>query len=634
MNTISTTTAIENNAAVSLGAARVMDPSAGAERFAAAKAALASGKTVETNPTTVQAEPLDPASAAATQGYVAGWQPAPAAKAAPSVKVAPSTKPVREGYAALGYEDGHNVIWSNTRNCIVRLSPDELTKRKLETYAGLGWLLDNYLVKDDKGGSKLNMERAGSDIISSCQSAGRFRESSVMGAGVWRVKVNGRVELVCNSGDELFAASGIVVPRISGNSVFCESSQDMGMAPTIDSLTDAEALELSDLFETWNWRNPNDAQRVLGWLAYAPFAGVLEARPHLCLTGKAGSGKSTALVAIKRLLGGAAIKADGSSSSAAGIRQTMKHDALPLMLDEFGDNVSNSKHDQARTRQIQDQLVSGYSDDSDSLKGTADGRGTSYSVRYVGLTAGIIPPVMSAADRSRVVICQMAPLPKGARRSALLTDADRLVELGSKLRMRMFRNWDKFESSLAVLKAAFRRSTRSYSDRFIDTMATNMTAWYVLMTAKALDPVLADALLESANIEEHATDAESMSDERTCADLLVGYTPNGCALSIGEMVEQVDSGSTGYERTLEQHGLKVTNGRLVVCSSAALRGLREIFANGKFADGGWAKVLERVEGAKASKPRFAGKTFRAVDLPIDWVLEREQKPEQTKLFKA
>lgn len=615
------------------GAARILDPQAGAARLAAARAAAAAGLVLDNNPVAV--EELDPASPAASDGYSARWS-LPSARAAAAVApakpaVAPSTKPAREGYAALGYEDGHNVIWSNTRNCIVRLSPDELTKRKLETYAGLNWLLNTYLVKDEKGGSKLNLEKAGSDIISKCQAAGRFRESSVMGAGIWRVKINGRQELVCNSGDELFAASGVAVPRISGNSVFCESRHTMGMTPSIESLTDEEALELSDLFETWNWRNPNDAQRVLGWLAYAPFAGVLTARPHLCLTGKAGSGKTTALVAIKRLLGGSAIKADGSSTSAAGIRQALQHDALPIMLDEFGDNVSNSKHDQARTRQIQDQLVSGYSDDSDSLKGTADGRGNSYSVRYVGLTAGIIPPVMQAADRSRVVICQMAPLSKGARRSPLLADAERMVELGAKMRMRMFRNWDKFEASLVQMKAAFRRATRQYSDRFIDTMATGMAAWYVLMTARELDAVMADALLESANIEEHATESESISDERLCADLLVGYTPNGCALSIGEMIEQIDAGTSGYERTLEQSGIKVANGRVVVCSSAAIRGLREIYANGKFADGGWAKVLERVDGARQAKPRFAGKTFRAVDLPIEWVLERAVAPTQGQL---
>lgn len=35
-------------------------------------------------------------------------------------------------------------------------------------------------------------------------------------------------------------------------------------------------------------------------------------------------------------------------------------------------------------------------------------------------------------------------------------------------------------------------------------------------------------------------------------------TTNGCALSIGEMIEQVDSGTTGYERTLEQCGVKVS----------------------------------------------------------------------------
>ena len=35
-------------------------------------------------------------------------------------------------------------------------------------------------------------------------------------------------------------------------------------------------------------------------------------------------------------------------------------------------------------------------------------------------------------------------------------------------------------------------------------------------------------------------------------------TTNGCALCIGEMIEQVDSGTTSYERTLEQCSVKVS----------------------------------------------------------------------------
>ena len=35
-------------------------------------------------------------------------------------------------------------------------------------------------------------------------------------------------------------------------------------------------------------------------------------------------------------------------------------------------------------------------------------------------------------------------------------------------------------------------------------------------------------------------------------------TTNGCALSIGEMIEQVDSGTTSYERTLQQCSVKMS----------------------------------------------------------------------------
>lgn len=625
MNTLSTTT-IENNAAASLGAARVMDPAAGAARFAAAKAALASGKTVETNPI-AEGEALDPASSAASQGYVAGWAPAKAAPA-PAAR-----KAISGGYVALGYDEMDNLVWSNLRNCVVRVKANEVNLATLETIAGLPWVMDQYLEDSEGKGSKLNLSRARSELIAACQAAGKFQDNRVFGAGVWKAKLNGKTELVANSGNDLFTASGAEVTRISTAGVFAES-RELGMGPSLAGATEDEVAALSSAVSSWAWRNNTDSLLVLGWLAIAPFAGVLDRRPALNITGPRGSGKTTLLDAIGKLLGSSAIKADGASSTAAGLRQALRHDAVAVVLDEFGDNVSSSLKERERTDSIIAQIRTAYSDSTGegTVKGTSDGRGATYGVRYSALLSGIVPPPMDAADKTRIAVCSLGTLPRGAKFPELFADDDELVAVGARIRMRMFRAWDAFEATVKLVRQALRSAGRS--PRFADTIGTLLAGWYVLMTGEAVDPAGAHQLVGSVSLDSHELALEGASDERECADWLLGYTVQGSAYSVGELIELVADGKKEHARALEQVGLKVQDDQLQVCGSKSVKGLRELFAASKFGNGGWKIVLERVPGAKACRPRFSGVQTPSVAIPLQWLFDTPAVPEQTKLFKS
>jgi hypothetical protein len=39
---------------------------------------------------------------------------------------------------------------------------------------------------------------------------------------------------------------------------------------------------LFELLRRFSWKNIDDAELVLGWLAIAPICGVLKWRPHIC----------------------------------------------------------------------------------------------------------------------------------------------------------------------------------------------------------------------------------------------------------------------------------------------------------------------------------------------------------------
>ena len=65
---------------------------------------------------------------------------------------------------------------------------------------------------------------------------------------------------------------------------------------------------------------PASAHFLLGWLVLAPVCGALNWRPHIWLTGGAGTGKTTILkLFIRPLLGGVVQSATGGTTE-AGLR--------------------------------------------------------------------------------------------------------------------------------------------------------------------------------------------------------------------------------------------------------------------------------------------------------------------------
>lgn len=585
------------------------------------------------------AEPIndDPASAANVRGYTKGWQAAPKTKAA-SDKAAPTgskgtpasgaAKKPSGGYIALGYEGVYNVIWSNTRNCVVRLKATEINLPVMETWAGLDWVMSSYMDQgtDEKKAAKLNIGRMRSDLIASCQAAGPFDDASVFGAGIWEVRQGDERVVVCNSRGKVFTADGSSFARITEAGIFAEC-RSFGMSPDTRSATDDEVAKLAAAIDTWRWRNTADSMLLLGWLAASPLCGVLDRRPAFYLTGARGCGKSTLLDLVARVLGDSAIKADGNDSSAAGIRQFMRGDARPLILDEFGDNESDSAAAATKVKAVISAIRTAYGDNNGEgiLKGTADAKGASYSTQYMALLASIIPAPMKPADRSRMAVCSLAPLQTGVQLPPLVADTDAQEAIGNRLRMRMFRLWKEAKISIRYVRAAV--LARGHEPRFADTFGTLLACWYVATTGRAIDQTAASLLVANTDLSSHAEALVGASDERECADWMLGYTERETGRSVGELIRLQMDGKAEYARVLEGLGLKIAGDMLQVCGSKEVQGIREVFAGSKFASGGWKIVLDRITEARPATPRFAGKATRSTAIPLAWLLEEPTQAE-------
>ena len=102
-------------------------------------------------------------------------------------------------------------------------------------------------------------------------------------------------------------------------------------------------MRLIELAKKFKWDDPIYAQFLLGWIVLAPVCGALDWRPHIWITGGAGTGKTTILKYFMRpLLAGIFQSATGGTTE-AGLRGTLKSDAIPVVVDEFEQNEARDK---------------------------------------------------------------------------------------------------------------------------------------------------------------------------------------------------------------------------------------------------------------------------------------------------
>lgn len=576
-------------------------------------------------------DPAHPANASVIPGIP---DRAPAATAKPA-KAAPVE--LTEGYVPLGYQSGNNYIWSSQRRCVVCLDGNAVTTVTLETHGGANWLFSTYGEKTADGGTKLNLARARSDLIAACQRAGFYKPDQVKGSGVWHAQVDGKKTLVCNSGDTLFDVDGKRVPRATRSSVFAEG-RPTGMTLNGAAATDAEVLEVSELFETFSFANPSDAILALGWTAIAPFSGALTHCPILALQAPPESGKSALLTVIQSLLGTGCAPFNGVKTTSAGVTQDLQADSVPVILDEVFAAHGVSKRDTARVDSMLTLLRSAFNAASSRIgTGTADQKGATYSSRFCALIASRTFPDMDDQDRSRMAFCRLKLFDRSKRPHRLFEREERLQELGARMKMRLFYNWSKFEETVENLREVMVYEL-GHRPRFFEVFGQCIAGWYVLMTGRAASPAEARLVLEQINLAHHSDRINGRTDERDCADWLMGHKPQGSSVSVGELLRRATGEgksaadkaiATAAMATLEDVGIKVNGDFAQICAGTSIEGLRKAFADSSYQGGKWAALLETVKGSKITNPRFCGKTMKAIAVPLSWLFD---EPYQSPIF--
>ena len=315
------------------------------------------------------------------------WQPPP-----PSPPESPdsSTSP-RFPFDLLGFDADGLYFQPHSTGQVVRLGRGSLTGTNLVSLAPYEWWEARY--PGGRGGPNWTM--VASDLHARQAAIGIFDPARIRGRGAWWD--DGRS--VLHLGDRLLVDGQPQPLQLPGSRYSYQRLAAIGLPTDVEPLTDEQGEDLANVATGFLWDVPASGLLLAGWAALAPICGALQWRPHIWLTAGKGSGKSTLLDRfLGTLLEDLAIWPEGSTTEAS-IRQELRCDALPVVMDEA---ESNEQSDRTRMQAILSLArVSSSSGRGFVGRGGAEGQAQRFVVRSMFLLCSINPALKHGADESR-----------------------------------------------------------------------------------------------------------------------------------------------------------------------------------------------------------------------------------------
>jgi putative DNA primase/helicase len=342
------------------------------------------------------------------------------------------------------------------------------------------------------------------DLIWQCKRRGLFNWDRVRGYGAWYD--SGRTIVNDGSGDiHIIGSKNIAINKFKSKYVYIKTNE---MAPRLGSksLSLGDAYKLTDICESFSWKEKLSGSYLAGWLAIARIAGGLPIRPHIQISADAGVGKSTIIESVVRPVlgtdGGGYLYVQGGSTTEAGIRQKVKADSIPLVIDEF-DKKSGDYH--SAKAGIVELLRQSWSATGGSIaKGSSSGASVSYPVNYIACAAGICIDLENEADRSRFSILELTQISDNGRWEIL---RDKISGLDPEFSERLFvRSVNMMKIIRENYERLFARLSLEFSSRFGQQHGMLMAGYYSL---------LSDTVISEDQIQEVVNGLKLAGQEKT-----------------------------------------------------------------------------------------------------------------------
>lgn len=209
-------------------------------------------------------------------------EPEPAMPEPPDDDEEDQSGPATGYFTILGYDHDRYYVFQHERKQITVMTKGDLTETGLITLAPIQWWEREF--PSDKG---LNKKAAVNWFVRTAHAQGIYDPSRLRGRGAWVDA--GRI--VFHFGNVLWVdGKPTDVTKIESRYTY-ELERSLPN-PDVEPLTAEEGGHLLEIAEMFRWTKPASAPLLAGWVALAPLCGALRWRPHIWLTGGAGSGKA------------------------------------------------------------------------------------------------------------------------------------------------------------------------------------------------------------------------------------------------------------------------------------------------------------------------------------------------------
>lgn len=532
----------------------------------------------------------------------------------------------------LGFtKDGENIkhhFFSNAAQTVLSFNPSGMTINNLMQLAPLNYWENNF-----QGSKGLSVTAAVNWLVNTSVSHGHFSEKYIRGRGAW--VTDGKH--IIHSGEHLIVDGQEMRLDAHGGKYVYESGEPMPFS-TKNPLPTAEANRLMEISNLLNWEREISAHLLVGWCIIAPMCGALKWRPHIWLTGAAGTGKSWVFRNIvRRLMEGIALEVQGETSE-AGLRQQLGHDALPVVFDEA---EGEDRKAQERMQSVLGLMRVASSEDGGLItKGSAGGSAVSYKIRSCFAFASISVQVSQQSDRSRVTIL-------GLRKLDSEEGAERWKDLQAKYHEIITDDFvSRLQARTIMLMPVILANARTFSaaaavvigeQRAGDQLGALLAGAYSIHSNKEI--TLEDAItwLKARDWSEEKSLDKTRDEVSLLAHIMeqmtfVETTGSRYERNVGELVaiaahEPTGEGILPYEaqQRLKRVGIKVEDQYLVISNTADW--VKKCLANTPWSKN-HNKILLRLEGAIGLETtRFgSGIQTRAVGIPLRLIFEGQKPP--------
>lgn len=559
---------------------------------------------------------------------------APAAPAMPEDEINPTHDDVdcAGHFGILGYDgDEYWIFHRGKHQVLKRTRGDFGSEQGLVEMAPINWWEEHF---PGKGG--VDRVRAFEWFVAVAHARGIYDPRFVRGRGAWRD--NGRV--VFHHGDRLTVdGKPVAIGHITHTKWSYPMSKSMPKLAD-KPVTDEEGKHLLNIARMARWTRPGSAALLAGWVFLSPVCGALSWRPHIWITGAAGSGKSTLFESYAQALLAGISEPLAGDSTEPGIRQSVRADAVPILIDEFEPN------DEADRKRMKSVLTTARQSSSETsaqtAKGTISGDGMRFHVRSMFCFASINTMLDKDSDASRITPLVLKPAAKSGSTDdqwAKLEDELHKIQRDATWPARLLaRSLSMLPTILANIEVFCRAAAKRFgTQRLGDQYGTLLAgAWSLTSSAVATDED-AMAMIDSYDWSEHKDAGDGLDD------------PQKALASVMEAkirVSNVDI--TVYELLAEAAGRAVGSGQAIgegACADILRRnGIRIEGANALFGtsskslkklvdDTPYATdlrgQLRRLPGSHVCNNetrKFAGVTSKVVAIPLSHILGDDEPP--------